>query len=66
MLFISLTAHSQVAINAAGAAPDGSAMLDITSINQGLLIPRMTTSRRTSIISPAHGLLVFDTTVNSL
>lgn len=50
-----------VAINNNGAAPDGSAMLDIQSTTKGLLVPRMSTVERTSIMGPAIGLLVFDT-----
>ena len=53
-----------VAINATGALPNASAMLDITSTNSGLLIPRMTTAQRTAIAAPANGLLVFDTNLN--
>ncbi len=54
-----------VAINASGAAPVASAMLDIASTSSGLLIPRMSTAQRTSIGTPATGLLVYDTTTNS-
>jgi hypothetical protein len=43
---------------------NASAMLDVKSISKGLLIPRLTTSQRTSITSPATGLLVFDTNLN--
>jgi hypothetical protein len=41
--------------------PHGSAILDLTSINQGLLIPRMTGAQRAAIPSPAVGLLVIQT-----
>ncbi|MDX1406863.1 MAG: hypothetical protein R3330_01985, partial [Saprospiraceae bacterium] len=44
-----------------GNPPDASALLDMQSDNQGLLVPRMTTAQRTGIASPATGLLVFDT-----
>ncbi|MBL7965216.1 MAG: hypothetical protein JNM31_15380 [Flavobacteriales bacterium] len=53
-----------VGINATGAAPASSAMLDITSTSSGLLIPRMTTAQRTGIAAPATGLLVYDTNTN--
>lgn len=43
------------------ASPHPSALLDMTSGTQGLLVPRMNTLQRTSIASPANGLLVFDT-----
>jgi hypothetical protein len=35
-------------------------MLDVTSTTKGLLAPRMTTTERTAITSPATGLLVYD------
>jgi len=41
--------------------PDASAILDLSATDRGLLIPRMTTTQRTAIGSPATGLLVFDT-----
>jgi len=40
--------------------PDNSALLDLTSVNKGLLVPRMTTAQRTAITAPATGLLVYD------
>jgi len=42
--------------------PDSSAMLDITSNNKGILIPRMTSAEREAIVHPATGLMVFDST----
>lgn len=56
-------AFSQVGINTT--APHASSMLDITSTNKGFLMPRMTTSQRGAIASPAEGLKVFDTTTKS-
>ncbi len=46
------------------ANPVASAMLQISSNNKGLLIPRLTTAARTAIASPANGLLVYDSTSN--
>lgn len=43
---------------------DPSAMLDVKSTTKGLLVPRMTSVQRGTIVSPAFGLLVFDTDVN--
>ena len=54
-----------VSINTTGAAPDPSAMLDISSEDQGLLTPRMTSAERTAISNPADGLLVYDTNTDS-
>jgi hypothetical protein len=46
--------------------PNGSALLDITSTNKGVLFPRMSTIQRTSIPTPPNGLMVFDTNRNEL
>lgn len=49
-----------VAVNTDGSTADPSAMLDIKSSNQGILIPRV--SSTASITSPVTGLLIFQTT----
>ena len=54
-----------VAINATGAAPAASAMLDVSSTTMGSLIPRMTSAQRTGIAAPATGLEVYDLTTGS-
>lgn len=60
LLVFSLTTFSQnVAINSTGSAADGSAMLDVQSTDKGFLVPRLTAAARTSIASPATGLLVY-------
>jgi hypothetical protein len=43
---------------------DASAKVQIDSTTQGFLPPRMTTAQRTAIVSPATGLIVYDTTLN--
>src|SRR5579863_2037703 len=48
------------------ASPNTSAKLDITSTTQGFLPPRMTTTQKNAISSPATGLLVYDTTIGDL
>ena len=66
-LFSSLTNHSQsLAINTSGTAADASAMLDISSVTKGLLVPRMTTVERDAIGSPANGLIIYNSSVSSL
>lgn len=50
---------AQIGINTT--SPDASSALDITSTSQGFLVPRMTTAQKNVIVSPANGLLVFDT-----
>jgi len=42
-----------------------SAMLDISSTQRGVLIPRMSATQRNAIAGPATGLMVFDNTTNS-
>jgi BclB C-terminal domain-containing protein len=55
-----LTVHAQVGIGTI--TPDGSAQLEISSPNKGLLIPRMLEVARNFLIpSPATGLLVYQT-----
>ncbi|MEM6699137.1 MAG: tail fiber domain-containing protein, partial [Bacteroidota bacterium] len=58
-------AKAQVAINENGNNPDASAILDISSTDKGLLIPRMDSMSRNNIVNPAEGLMVFDSTTNS-
>ncbi len=43
-------------------SPDASAILDLTSTTKGLLLPRMTTTQRDAISSPATGLIIYNTT----
>lgn len=45
---------------------NASAVLEATSTTQGFLPPRMTTTQRNAIASPAAGLIVYDTTLNKL
>jgi len=48
-----------IALNSAtGFIPDPSALLDMISTNQGILVPRMTMAQRNSIVFPAPGLLI--------
>lgn len=54
---------SGISIN--GANPDASALLDMTSTNKGVLVPRMTSGERSAIAGPAKGLLVFDNTTST-
>ena len=66
-VFFSTTSIAQsLAINTSGAAADASAMLDISSTTKGLLVPRMTTTERNTIGSPADGLIIYNTTTSSL
>ena len=64
---ITLSTFAQnIAINSNGASPDTSSILDISSTKTGLLIPRMSTAQRDSIILPANALQLFNTTTKAL
>jgi hypothetical protein len=68
IILVSLVSHLSDAQNVGigTQSPHASAVLDVSSTNKGMLAPRMNTSQRTAIASPAKGLLVYDTDVNSL
>jgi len=56
-----VTENGITAIGINTSSPDNSAALDISSTTDGVLVPRMTTSERNLVSSPANGLLVYDT-----
>jgi microcystin-dependent protein len=60
-LFCSIYSQAQVGIN--NSNPDANSILDLNSTNKGLLIPRMLTAQRESMVSlkPAQGMMVYDT-----
>src|SRR6186997_1616737 len=41
--------------------PGTSSLLEMTSTTKGLLIPRMTQAQRNAIVSPATGLMIYQT-----
>jgi hypothetical protein len=59
-IVVSLNSFSQ-SVGIGTPAPHASAQLDVTSINKGLLPPRMTTAQRNAIASPAPGLIIYQT-----
>jgi len=61
LVILSLGLFAQVSINTDGSSPDGSAMLDVKSTTKGMLIPRMDSTQRVAISTPATGLLVYQT-----
>ena len=60
-----LTVTSGGSVGIMNTTPDASAILDMNSTSQGVLIPRMSSTDRTSISSPATGLMVYDNTFSS-
>lgn len=61
ILLVAVPLGAQVSVNTDGATPDSSAILDLTSTQMGMLLPRMEQSERLSIPSPAGGLWLFET-----
>jgi len=68
-LFLIFLTTSQIALSQGGISisqtpqvADSTAILDISSNNKGLLIPRMTEQEKLNIQNPALGLIVFNTT----
>jgi hypothetical protein len=52
-------ATSSVRVGIGTTNPEPSAVLELKSTTQGLLLPRMTISQRDNIINPAQGLVIF-------
>ena len=65
-VFIATPLFMTAQVGVGTTSPDPSAALHLetsTTVNQGLLIPRMTTSNRnTNILSPSAGIIIFNTT----
>ena len=57
---ISASGNAQNNVGIGTSMPDSSALLDLNSTNKGVLVPRMSTIQRSSLPSPANGLLVYD------
>lgn len=64
ILLFSLICNAQIGIGTT--TPNPSSILEISSTSKGLLIPRLTTSERDLIPSPPAGLILFNTTHNSI
>jgi len=65
MLLSSTVAIDDTVYSQSNADAEASAALEVRSIDRGLLPPRMTSSQRIGISSPAAGLIVYDSDVNA-
>lgn len=66
MILFLASGIAQVGINKDNSPPDPSSMLDVKSTEKGLLPPRLNTSQRDQITTPASGLVIFNTDCNTL
>jgi uncharacterized protein (TIGR02145 family) len=66
LLFLVASTFTQAQVGVGANNPNPSAQLEISSTSKGLLPPRMTITQRNAIISPATGLIIFNTTNNAL
>jgi uncharacterized protein (UPF0333 family) len=64
VFFLFFDSFSQVGIGTSN--PSASAILDVTSTSKGLLPPRMSTSQRNGITSPANGLTIYNVDISAL
>ncbi len=62
MIWSCITANAQNNVGIGTQSPEASALLELRSTSQGLLVPRMTTTERDNIAAPANWLLIFNTT----
>lgn len=60
LLFCSYYGFSQVGIGTTN--PDDSSIFHVESDDKGVLIPRLTTTERNAIATPANGLIIYNTT----
>ena len=63
---VAVTIDTSQKVGIGTASPNASAILDSQSTTKGVRFPNMTTTQKTTISSPAAGLVVFDTTLSKL
>ncbi|WP_339918975.1 hypothetical protein [uncultured Flavobacterium sp.] len=61
LFFMIITTNMFAQVGIGTITPHGSSVLDVSSTTQGMLAPRMTTAQKIAIVSPANGLMVYDT-----
>ena len=64
VMICSLRSMAQVGLGTS--SPNANAAIDVVSTSQGILFPRLTTTQRDAIVSPAKGLTIFNTTLNCI
>lgn len=62
--YVTISTAGRVGINAT--APHASSQFEVASTTRGVLFPRMTTTQKNAISSPAEGLIVYDLTLKKL
>lgn len=65
MLVCAIGSFAQVKIGANPSTVDPSAILEMESSTQGMLVPRMTSVNRDAIATPANGLLIWNNSNNT-
>jgi hypothetical protein len=61
-----LATAQSVGISSTSITPHTSSILELRTTNKGFLPPRLTTSQRDAISSPATGLMIFNSTTNRI
>lgn len=65
-LWSSSTSFVKNALRSGDGSDEASAQLNVVSTTKGFLPPRVTTTQRDAISSPATGLMVYNTTTNTM
>jgi hypothetical protein len=65
IFFLLVTVSTQAQIGIGTATPAASAQLDVSSTSKGFLPPRMDSTQRNAIASPATGLTIYNTTIKA-
>lgn len=66
ILFFNSSLFAQsLAVNSDGSTANATAILDVKSTTKGLLPPRMDSTQRNAIVSPATGLTIYNTSINA-
>lgn len=66
IFFAPLLSNAQVKIGGDTTKPDSKAILELSDTSRGFLLPRLTKAQMNAIDTPTNGLLVFNTTDNSI